>query len=257
MALAEPMNDPSRRRPHRGRHAKRSTRRRNTFRVVVVVAVVTVSVLVLRPSSSHVPLPASGNWGIDVSSHQGSIDWRSVATDNIRFVYIKATQGDHYVDPEFRADWTGARQSGLRTGAYHFFTFCSSGVSQAVNFLRVIPKSANWLPPAVDLETSSTCTRQPTVSEFTHQLNAFVHLVDRVTKQQLIYYVGTDLPVQYRAAIPSGARLWLYSAPDRPLEKTWYIWQANLNARVPGVRGAVDLDVSHESYVATTRTTLQ
>jgi lysozyme len=67
-------------------------------------------------------LLATGNWtpwsqryvqGVDVSHHQGPIDWRALAGSGVRFAYIKATEGSDYVDPAFAANWTEAARAGV------------------------------------------------------------------------------------------------------------------------------------------------
>ena len=59
--------------------------------------------------------------GIDVSNHQGRIDWNKVANDdNVQFVYIKATEGATYVSPTFEQNIREAREAGLKVGFYHF-----------------------------------------------------------------------------------------------------------------------------------------
>ena len=76
-------------------------------------------------------------YGIDVSAHQDAIDWQRVAEDNIRFAYIKATEGGDFVDKRFDENWRGAGAAGLDRGAYHFFTLCTPGEAQARNFLTI------------------------------------------------------------------------------------------------------------------------
>ena len=80
--------------------------------------------------------------GVDVSHHQGPIDWRAVAGDGVAFAYVKASQGSRNQDPLFAANWQGARAAGLAVGAYHYFTFCRSGSAQAANFLAAVPHEA-------------------------------------------------------------------------------------------------------------------
>ena len=76
--------------------------------------------------------------GIDVSSHNGMMNLDAAAKDGVEFVFIKASEGATFRDPNFRLNYTKARHAGLMTGAYHFFRFDVDGVSQAVNFLRAI-----------------------------------------------------------------------------------------------------------------------
>jgi lysozyme len=45
------------------------------------------------------------SYGVDVSSHQGTIDWDRVAADDIEFAYVKATEGGDLVDARFDRNW--------------------------------------------------------------------------------------------------------------------------------------------------------
>ena len=65
--------------------------------------------------------------GVDVSQYQGEIDWDALAAQDVRFAYIKATEGSSYVDPRLAGNWAGAALAGIPAGAYHFFSFDSSG----------------------------------------------------------------------------------------------------------------------------------
>ncbi len=56
--------------------------------------------------------------GIDISSYQGYIDWAKVSSDkDIRFVYIKATEGATYHSPHYAHNVTQARRHGLLVGS--------------------------------------------------------------------------------------------------------------------------------------------
>ena len=61
--------------------------------------------------------------GVDVSSYQGVIDWEILAAQDIFFVFIKATEGSTFVDDNFAYNCSEARKTGLRVGAYHFFSY--------------------------------------------------------------------------------------------------------------------------------------
>lgn len=90
--------------------------------------------------------------GVDVSSYQGTIDWETLASQDIAFAFVKATEGSSLVDACFERNWTGAAQAGLRVGAYHFFSFESSGAAQADLFIDAVEPLAGMLPPVVDVE---------------------------------------------------------------------------------------------------------
>jgi lysozyme len=90
------------------------------------------------------------NRGIDVSRHQGTIDWRKVVVDDVAFAYLKASEGGDHRDREFVRNLAEATKIGLRVGAYHFFTFCRLAIDQAKNFVDAVPPGATQLPPVVD-----------------------------------------------------------------------------------------------------------
>ena len=101
--------------------------------------------------------------GVDVSNHQGDIDWSLLARTDIAFAYLKATEGGDFRDRRFQANWDGARKAGLPRGAYHFFTQCRSGADQARNFIGLVPREPGALPPVLDLEDMGTCRSGPQV----------------------------------------------------------------------------------------------
>ena len=71
------------------------------------------------------------SFGIDVSHHNGNINWEQVP--DVEFVYIKATEGVTYVDPMYQQNIKGARAKKLRVGAYHYFRTTSSVQKQFEN----------------------------------------------------------------------------------------------------------------------------
>src|SRR5437899_1806639 len=145
----------------------RGPQRRIRRRIVItglaaVLTLVAASIGFFAWLPHYRPVLRSGErYGIDVSNYQGAINWGRVASGDIAFAYIKATEGSTYIDPRFTENWNGAAAAGLQRGAYHFFTFCSSGQDQAVNYLHVVPVEADALPPAIDLELSGNCSARP------------------------------------------------------------------------------------------------
>lgn len=90
--------------------------------------------------------------GVDVSEYQGQIDWNVLSNEGIQFAFIKATEGSSYVDPCFFDNLNNVLDTNLRIGMYHFFSFESSGKTQAENFINTVPLIENSLPNVVDVE---------------------------------------------------------------------------------------------------------
>ncbi len=89
--------------------------------------------------------------GVDVSYYQGEIDWEILASQ-VDFAYIKATEGSSHVDVAFERNMEEAMRMQLPVGAYHFFSFESSGETQAENYIRVVGNRSGMLIPVVDVE---------------------------------------------------------------------------------------------------------
>jgi lysozyme len=200
--------------------------------------------------STVVFLLAAGFWspwagrfvqGVDVSRHQGAIDWRTLAGTDIRFAYIKASEGADYADPMFAQNWRGAGEAGLKRGAYHFFTLCRTGLQQAANFLRVAP--AGELPPAVDVEHMGPCRRGPMIADVPGEIDAYLDAVETQTGVRPLLYTTREFHDAHLSTV-RGERFWLRSLFRWPQfrRRDWVIWQHHHRGERPGLQGTVDLN---------------
>lgn len=188
-------------------------------------------------------------YGIDVSHHQGGIDWRSVAREGISFAYIKATEGGDFTDSRFAQNWREAAAASLYRGAYHFFTLCTPGRRQANHFLNTVPSDPNTLPPAIDLELSGNCAARPNEDWVHRELESFIRVVEAGTGQTVILYLGTDFEDLYAVRDTFDKPLWRLRLLRRPQDDDWLIWQVMGFGRISGIQGSVDLDVARRSPV--------
>jgi GH25 family lysozyme M1 (1,4-beta-N-acetylmuramidase) len=90
---------------------------------------------------------------IDVSHHNGAIDWPAVADAGIALAFIKATQGNGFVDPRFESNRGGAVKAGVLCVPYHFID-TSDPDRQAANFLSVTGLQPGD-PAMIDWETAA------------------------------------------------------------------------------------------------------
>lgn len=186
--------------------------------------------------------------GIDVSHHQGKIDWKKLATQNIRFAYIKATEGEDFLDEDFKQNWNAAKDAGIVPGAYHYFTLCKTGYEQANNFLtRIGLPSSSSLPPAVDLEFGGNCKARPTPEAFRKELKVFIDLVEQAWGCRVVLYSTSDFYPVYLENDFLQNPLWmrnLYWQPDESSYRKWQFWQYANRGKLEGIKGFVDLNVS-------------
>jgi lysozyme len=180
--------------------------------------------------------------GIDVSHHQGAIDWAAVASDDIAFAYLKASEGGDHRDREFQRNVAEAKRIGLPVGAYHFFTFCRPGSDQARNFIEAMSAGVTQLPPVVDIEFAGNCDRRPSLDELGLEIATFLEMVEGRLGSKLVYYAADDFLEVYGEALPPRL-LWRRSLLQEPEQSDWMIWQYDSAGRVAGIDGEVDLNV--------------
>jgi lysozyme len=187
--------------------------------------------------------------GIDVSHHQGDIDWKKIATQNIDFAYIKATEGGDFRDEDFKTNWNAAKSVGIVPGAYHFFTLCKSGAEQASNFLNYMgTPSASALPPAVDLEFGGNCKARPSDTELQKELNVFIDTVQAAWGCPVVLYSTSDFYEAYLKNTFKNNPLWIrdiYREPNKKIYGQWQFWQYANRGKLDGIKGFVDFNVWH------------
>lgn len=94
--------------------------------------------------------------GVDVSSHQGNVNWSALWSSGVKWAYVKATESISYKNPYFAQQYNGSYNTGMIRGAYHFATpDTSSGAAQANYFAG---SGGGWsrdgktLPGVLDIE---------------------------------------------------------------------------------------------------------
>jgi lysozyme len=194
-----------------------------------------------HPSDSEFPTQ-----GIDVSHHQGRIQWPLLKAQGVDFAYIKASEGGDLRDPLYVANLKGAAESGIPRGAYHFFTLCRSGADQAANLIAVVPSDPSLLPPAVDLEFGGNCSARPSRAALLRELRVFLDRVEAHSGKPALLYLTEEFDSFYRISEAVDRPLWLRSLVRRPEygARPWLIWQASNFRRLRGIEGRVDWNVA-------------
>ncbi len=182
--------------------------------------------------------------GIDVSKHNGNIDFEQVRDDDYQFVFIKASEGKTYRDEAFERNYQGAREAGLKVGAYHFFRKNREGKDQADNFLGAVRGKAFDLPLVIDLEddwgNGVTVDRKTAVQRVLDMINI---LTDE--GYMVMIYTNLDGYNKYYKDLLADHDLWLcsFTSPDLLPHLPHCIQQFSHEGTVAGVEGAVDLNV--------------
>lgn len=188
--------------------------------------------------------------GIDVSHHQGDIDWKKVmkAQPKLAFVYVKCTEGKSYVDPKFKVNSEGASAVGYKVGAYHYFRMTSSAHEQFDNFKKQMDAVHIDLIPMVDVERDDGKPRE----ELQDSLKVLLDLLEKAYgKRPMIY--GTNRSYNELCA-PEFNYYPLYIGrygKNKPIvtgPSHYTIWQYSESARIPGIPKPVDMCKMHPVY---------
>jgi lysozyme len=182
--------------------------------------------------------------GIDVSEDQGTVDWAAVAAAGTSFVFIKATDGEDYLDPRFTENWAGAKAAGLRRGAYHFFRAEDSPQTQAQWF---------WQNVGADYEIALVADVEESMGQsaatVTANLQAFLTALEALMGGgQPMIYTAPDFWNGLGTSAFGGYPLWVaeygVGQPNLPTGwPVWQFWQYSESGSIAGVSGSVDLNV--------------
>jgi lysozyme len=195
--------------------------------------------------------------GIDVSSHQGMVDWQAVSHSGLSFTFVRATLGAHSADSRFAGNWARARAAGLLRGAYHFFWPLASASDQADHFIEVIgdPLPGD-LPPALDLEEAvmqqnpqqDVWTTVPPNNRLPMILGWLATVEHALGVKPVIYSRQNFLESLLGDGVDELADhlLWIahYTKAQKPRIPSawsqWTFWQYAEDGNAPGINGDVD-----------------
>lgn len=186
--------------------------------------------------------------GIDVSRHNDRINWarvRQMEADGVRlqFVFIKATEGATLADKHFDKNWSEAKKSNLRRGAYHFYHPTRDPIKQADNFIKHVDLSAGDFAPVVDFEVINGQSDETIVNG----LRLWLETVEEHYQIRPIIYTNGNLYKRYIKRNLDDYPLWIADYSTKHLRSynadKLYLWQHNPSGWVKGIRGQVDFNV--------------
>ncbi|MDE6416527.1 MAG: hypothetical protein K2K68_05830 [Duncaniella sp.] len=184
--------------------------------------------------------------GIDISAHNGVIDFDALKADGYDFVIIKATEGATFKDKAFLDNYARATEAGLQVGAYHFFRFETSGYMQGLNFVNSLNGRELHLPVAIDIEEWTNSAAQPT-KHVLDRLNEMIEHLEKHGYRVMLYTNKNGFERFVRGNFP-GYPVWLCSLSEPPAESVrWTMWQYTHRGEVAGTDHPVDINAFNGS----------
>ena len=191
-------------------------------------------VLLNNPSKKAYPVR-----GVDVSSYQGQIDWETLSEQNIKFAFIKATEGSSFVDKRFAYNFEQAQKTHLAVGAYHFFSFQSAGKTQAENFIKTVKPFEGMLPPVVDFEFFGDATL-PDKASVEKELCDMLNILEDYYGIKPIIYATEGAYDMYLSGKYENYDIWIRNVKTRPKMsdgRKWKFWQYTNREKLRGYNG--------------------
>lgn len=185
--------------------------------------------------------------GIDISRHQGVIDWVKLglyreADTPIQFIFMKATEGSDFKDVTFDANFAKAKELGFMRGAYHFFSPRTSAKKQAEFFIKTVNLQSGDLPPVLDVEDIGQTSKKA----LQDSVAVWLTIIEDHYKVKPILYTSyrfrtKNLAIPYFDQYP----FWIahYYVGKLRYKGEWKFWQHNDSGKVPGIDHPVDLNV--------------
>ena len=193
--------------------------------------------------------------GIDVSKHQGSIDWNKVAADGVEFAFVRAglrgygTEGKLVEDDTFERNVKGALQAGLKVGVYFYSqAITEEEVLEEANLVleKVRPYNID-LPIVFDVEKVSGGKGRAnalSAEERTHLAALFCQTIQEAGYKPMIYHnmeMGTlmlDL-----GQLEAYDKWFAYYNDELYYPYAYKIWQYSEHGAVDGINEEVDLNI--------------
>jgi lysozyme len=203
---------------------------------------------IIKYKNFGITVPANFNiHGIDVSKHQGQIEWDEVSKMEDRgvklaFAFIKSTEGTSLADEKFEQNFAAAKKHHIIRGAYHFFIPSRNGTAQAQQFIRHTPLQKGDLPPVLDIERFYGTTKEQLITE----LQTWCTLVEAKYGVKPIIYTNAKFYETYLAGSFDNYPLWVahYLVNNKPnITRNWLFWQHSERGRVNGILENVDFNV--------------
>lgn len=182
--------------------------------------------------------------GIDISVYQQSIDLKNI-DKNVKYVYIKATEGVNFVDKAFQSNTQKAKDSGLKYGFYHFMSEATSPTQQAIDFYNCIKGTNYSLIPVLDIENNN---RRRSKSQVTDRVLEFLNKFKELSGMDCIIYTYTSFESAYLDSRVANYKCWIanYNGgsnyPSSIIFKTYVGHQYSGSGRVQGYNGEIDVN---------------
>lgn len=197
-------------------------------------------------------------YGIDVSSANGEIDWKKVYDSGIRFVMLRAgyrgaVSGDIILDKSFEINAKNAIRAGLDVGAYFFSQAVTEveAVEEASACLELAKDVSLTYPIMVKCDQAGGLGRADALDEETRTKNAlaFIKTIESGEISSGVYASSAWLTTNLDTKDLKKHLIWMAEYKKIPTYEKYYdMWQYASKGTVSGIEGFVNLNISYVNF---------
>ena len=184
--------------------------------------------------------------GIDLSHHQGDVNWKQLATAQqgrfpIKFIFMKASEGGDFGDKVFQQNFDSSRIYGFIRGAYHYYNPNNNPFKQADFFIKSVHLTKGDLPPVLDIEKKGK-----DIDKMRSDIKLWLKKIEMYYGVKPIIYASYKFKTKYlNDSIFNAYPYWIahYYVDSVKYEGNWNFWQHTDVGTIPGISKKVDLNV--------------
>lgn len=187
--------------------------------------------------------------GIDISHHNGTVDWQKATAYNqhfssVKFCFLKATEGGDMVDETFQANWEELKSLHVKRGAYHYFKPHTDVRLQALNYILNVKFDKGDFVPVLDWEEEGYTQN---TQELIGNVRQWLQMIEKHYGVKPIIYTNRIIYRKYIYNHFDDYPLWISHYNVAELDgydlSNVYFWQYSMNGKVEGIQTPVDFNV--------------
>ncbi|MFB0612390.1 glycoside hydrolase family 25 protein [Aurantiacibacter poecillastricola] len=180
--------------------------------------------------------------GAFLGERDGAADFHALRSTGADFVYLEASHGSAGRDASFARNLAAASDAELPHGAVHAYDPCVPAEKQAANFVTIVPRDEQMLPPAIALDKLASECGDPIIEAgLESELTTFINQVESHAGQPVVLKVSRAFEAEHGIGTRMERNLWLerdFLEPDYA-GRPWTLWTATGHLRGEGSDGAL------------------
>ncbi|WP_336987348.1 glycoside hydrolase family 25 protein [Altererythrobacter aquiaggeris] len=172
--------------------------------------------------------------GVLIGAVDGQPDFRALKAIGAQFVYLEASRGADFQDAGFARNYAAARDAGMQVGMVHTYDPCLVADGQSANFVTIVPRVKDLLPPAIALGgDTAACVPKVSDAALESELMTFVNQVENHVGKPALLKISPSFEERFDFAGRFERNLWLTGNRLEPAYagRPWALWTANESFR--------------------------